>query len=105
MSNNKKTSAVGPLARVEMALNAAYPAFLTMSQIAAAAELDKLSLPEVSASLAGLRAKGRLKERMGPASSAKGRRFVKHYQLVPKRPQQLVVVSEVDLRRQLAQMR
>ena len=76
---------------------------LTIGQISIALELTKADHGDISACLVKLCSSGRAKSRLGPASSPKGRRYVKQYSFIPKpKPPAAIVVSEMDARRALA---
>lgn len=75
---------------------------LTIGQISVALGLTKVDHPDISSVLVKLRNAGRLRSSLGPASSARGKRFVKRHTLAPPKAEKVVVVREDDLRRQLA---
>ncbi len=75
---------------------------LTIGQISMALGLSKIDHPDISSVLVKLRNAGRLRSAMGPASSTRGKRFVKRHSLIPPKAEKVVVVREDDLRRQLA---
>lgn len=75
---------------------------LTIGQISMALGLSKIDHPDISSVLVKLRNAGRLRSSLGPASSAKGKRFVKRHTLAPAKAEKVIVVREDDLRRQLA---
>lgn len=97
---------IGLKARIERLLETSVGQALTIGQISAALGLTKTDHGDISACLVKLCSSGRAKSRLGPASSPKGRRYVKQYSFIPKpKPPAAVVVSEVDSRRALAFMR
>lgn len=75
---------------------------LTIGQISVALGLSKIDHPDISSVLVKLRNSGRLKSAMGPASSTRGKRFVKRHALIPPKAEKVLVIKEDDLRRQLA---
>jgi hypothetical protein len=75
---------------------------LTIGQISMALGLSKIDHPDISSVLVKLRNAGRLKSAMGPASSTRGKRFVKRHSLLPPKTEKVLIVKEDDLRRQLA---
>lgn len=76
---------------------------LTIGQISAALGLTKQDHGDISACLVKLCSTGRVKSRLGPASSTKGRRYVKCYTFVPRpKPPAPIVVAEIDARRAMA---
>ena len=93
----------GLKASVEKLLEERIGLALTIGQISAALGLTKADHGDISACLVKLCSSGRVKYRLGPASSAKGRRYVKCYSFVPKpKPPAPIVVSEIDARRAMA---
>lgn len=92
----------GLKARVQQLLISRAPESLTLGDISKALGMNKLDNPDISAVLAKLRNGGLIKAHQGPASSARGRRFVKRYAAVIKAAPAPVVVLEMDVRRQLA---
>jgi DNA-binding transcriptional ArsR family regulator len=92
----------GLKARVEALLVARQGEALSIGEIVRALDLTKIDHPDVSSVLIKLRNTGRVRSAMGPASSNRGRRFVKRYSFVPPKQERIVVVQEVDLRRQLS---
>jgi hypothetical protein len=93
---------LGLKARVEALLTERQEQSLSIGEIVRALDLTKHDHPDVSSVLIKLRNAGRVRSAIGPASSPKGRRYVKRYQLVPARQERIIVVQEVDLRRQLS---
>lgn len=94
---------LGLKARIERLLEASIGQALTIGQISIALGLTKADHGDISACLVKLCSSGRAKSRLGPASSPKGRRYVKQYSFIPKPKQPAaIVVSEVDARRALA---
>lgn len=75
---------------------------LTIGEISRALDLAKTDNPDIASVLVKLRNTGRVKSSLGPASSPRGRRYVKRYQHVPPKPPSIVVVTEADTRRQLS---
>lgn len=75
---------------------------LTIGQISTALGLSKIDHPDISSVLVKLRNDGRLRSSLGPASSTRGKRFVKRHTITPPKPERVTVVKEDDLRRQLA---
>ena len=75
---------------------------LTIGQISMALGLSKIDHPDVSSVLVKLRNAGMVKSNVGPATATRGRRFVKRYFVIVKKPPKTIVVLEMDLRRQLA---
>ena len=88
---------------LEQAIESGTPATgLTIGQISMALGLSKIDHPDISSVLVKLRNSGRLKSEMGPASSTRGKRFVKRHTLTPAKAEKVLVIKEDDLRRQLA---
>lgn len=88
---------------LEQAIESGTPATgLTIGQISMALGLSKIDHPDISSVLVKLRNSGRLKSAMGPASSTRGKRFVKRHTLTPAKAEKVLVIKEDDLRRQLA---
>lgn len=77
-------------------------ASLSIGEIAGALELTKVDHADVASVLIKLRNEGRVRAAIGPASAQRGRRYVKRYQFVERAPERIVVVQEMDLRRQLS---
>lgn len=75
---------------------------LTIGQISMALGLSKIDHPDISSVLVKLRNAGMVKSNVGPATAPRGRRFVKRYSAIVKKPPKTIVVLEMDLRRQLA---
>lgn len=93
----------GLKASVESLLEEKSGQALTIGQISAALSLTKADHGDISACLVKLTSSGRVKSRLGPASSTKGRRYVKCYSFVPRpKPPAPIVVTEVDARRAMA---
>ena len=84
-----------------MAANIQQPG-LTIGQISVALGLTKVDHPDISSVLVKLRNAGMVKSNVGPATAPRGRRFVKRYSAIVKKPPKTIVVLEMDLRRQLA---
>ena len=61
--------------------------------------LTKIDHPDISSVLVKLRNAGRLRSSLGPASSPRGKRFVKRHALTPIKAEKVLVVKEDDLRR------
>ncbi len=106
MRSQEKATAdqqIGLKARIERLLETSTGQALTIGQISIALELTKADHGDISACLVKLCSSGRAKSRLGPASSPKGRRYVKQYSFIPRpKPPAAIVVSEVDARRALA---
>ena len=93
----------GLKARIEKLLDDKAGESLTLGQISAALDLPKTMHAEISSCLSKLRDSGAVKSALGPASSARGRRFVKRYSMAKKQKEpKVIVVSEMDARRALA---
>lgn len=75
---------------------------LTIGQISMALGLTKVDHPDISSVLVKLRNAGRLRSSLGPASSSRGKRFVKRHTISPPKQERVTVIKEDDLRRQLA---
>lgn len=75
---------------------------LSIGEIAGALELTKVDHADVASVLTKLRNEGRVRASIGPASAQRGRRYVKRYIAVERPPERIVVVQEMDLRRQLS---
>ena len=75
---------------------------MTAGDIARALDLTKIDHPDVASVLVKLRCTGRVKSSLGAASSSRGKRYVKRYKWVPEVAPQIIVVQEMDVRRQLA---
>lgn len=97
-----RTRSQGLKARVHQLLVSRAPESMTLGDIGRALGLNKLDNPDVAAVLIKLRNAGLIKASVGPASSPRGRRYVKRYSAVIKAAAAPIVVMEVDVRRQLA---
>jgi hypothetical protein len=96
-------TAQGLKARIEQLLDDHPSQSLTIGQISAALGLTKADHGDISACLVKLCNTGRARSRLGPASSTRGRRYVKCYTAIPKpKAPAPVVVLEIDARRSLA---
>lgn len=74
----------------------------TLSELVMALGLTKVDNPDVNSVLIKLRNAGLIKSSVGPATTPRGRRFVKKYSWADKAAPQVIVVREADLRRQLS---
>ncbi len=92
----------GLKSRVEALLHSQAGQPLTLGEIGAALDVPKTSHPEISSCLAKLREAGAVQSVPGPASSARGRRLVQRYSILPRRVGGDVCVPEMDARRSLA---
>lgn len=102
----QEKSPPGLKARIEKLLIDRKGESLTLGQISAALDLPKTAHAEISSCLSKLRDSGAVKSALGPASSAKGRRYVKRYSMARQAKEaSVIVIQEMDVRRSLAFMR
>lgn len=78
---------------------------LTNGEILNALDLDKTRNGEVSAALSKLRNEGKIRSDSGPASSTRGRRYVKRYRWALKGSIVIPVTQDMELRRALSMSR
>ncbi|MCA0214529.1 MAG: hypothetical protein LCH79_15295 [Proteobacteria bacterium] len=78
---------------------------LTNGEILTALDLDKTRNGEVSAALSKLRNEGKIRTDSGPASSTRGRRYVKRYRWALKGAHTIPATQDMELRRALSMSR
>lgn len=90
--------------QIEQLLKACSPDELTLGEIVQRLGLDKTQNSEISARLHKLRGEGKVRAITGPATSAKGPRFVKRYSAIKaKEPKpEKLTPAEIDDRRFLS---
>ena len=98
----KQLRPIGLKARVQMLLTDSPTKQWTLSELVIALGLTKVDNPDVNSVLIKLRNAGLIKACVGPATARRGRRFVKRYSWVAKEAPKVIVVMEMDVRRQLA---